>query len=66
MKILNQKIWAGPNLDLLCVLQSDAAPFCGNYAKLYFDAKHLEKGLSTHSWNFWCPFWSIMDTALIF
>ena len=48
MKILNQKIRAGPNLDLLCVLQSDAAPFCGNYAKLYFDAKHLEKGLSTH------------------
>ena len=36
----------GPNLDLLCVRQSDATPFCENYAKLYFDAKHLEKGLN--------------------
>ena len=35
----------GPNLDLLCVWQSGAAPFCKNYTKLYFDAKHLEKGL---------------------
>ena len=34
----------GPNLDLLCVQQSHAAPFCENYAKLYFNAKHLEKG----------------------
>ena len=33
----------GLNLDLLCVRQSDAAPFCENYTKLYFDAKHLEK-----------------------
>ena len=33
----------GVNLDLLCVRQSDAAPFCENYTKLYFDAKHLEK-----------------------
>ena len=23
----------------------NGAPFCKNYAKLYFDAKHLEKGL---------------------
>ena len=37
---------SGPNLDLLCVQQSGAAPFCENYAKLYFDAKHLEKGLN--------------------
>ena len=36
----------GPNVDLLCVRQSDAAPFCENYAKLYFDVKHLEKGLN--------------------
>ena len=35
-----------PNLDLLCAWQSDAAPFCENYAKLDFDAKHLEKGLN--------------------
>ena len=32
---------AGPNLDILCVRQSDAVAFCENYAKLYFDAKHL-------------------------
>ena len=36
----------GPNLDLLCVQQSEAASFCENYEKLYFNAKHLEKGLS--------------------
>ena len=39
----------GPNLDLLCVQHSDAALFCGNYTKLYFDAKHLEKG-SNRGW----------------
>ena len=37
---------SGPNLVLLCVWQSDAAPFCENYAKLYFDTKHSEKGLN--------------------
>ena len=37
---------AGPNLDLLCVHQSDARPFCKNYAKIYFNAKHLEKELN--------------------
>ena len=30
----------GANLELLSTLQSDAAPFWENYAKLYFDAKH--------------------------
>ena len=30
-------------LDLCCVRLSNAAPFCKNYAKLYFDAKSLEK-----------------------
>ena len=39
----------GPNLDLFCVQQSNAAPFCKNYAKLYFDAKPLEKGLNSAS-----------------
>ena len=34
----------GPNLDLLCVRQSDDEHFCENFAKLYFDAKYLEKG----------------------
>ena len=37
---------AGPNLDLLCIQQSDAAPFYENDAKLYFDVKHLGKGLN--------------------
>ena len=32
-------------LDLYCVQLSNIALFCKNYAKLYFDAKHLEKGL---------------------
>ena len=36
----------GSNLDLLCVWQLDAALFCENYSKLYFDAKHLEKRLN--------------------
>ena len=26
---------------------SNTAPFCKNYTKLYFDAKHLEKGLNS-------------------
>ena len=47
---------SGPNLDLSCVRQLDVAPFCENYAKLYFDAKHLEKGLNRGWWNFWCLF----------
>ena len=37
---------SGPNLNLLCVQQSDAAHFRENYLKLYFDAEHLEKGLN--------------------
>ena len=40
------KLQAGHILDLYCVRLSNAAPFCKNYAKLYFDAKHLEKGLN--------------------
>ena len=47
---------SGPNLDLLCVQQSGAAPFCENYAKLYFDTKHSEKGLNRGWWNFGFPF----------
>ena len=41
---------AGYILDLYClqyyVCQSNAPPFCKNYTKLYFDVKHLEKGLN--------------------
>ena len=40
---------AGYILDLYyvqyCVWLSNAAPFCENDTKSYFDAKHLEKGL---------------------
>ena len=32
--------------NLYCVWLSNAASFCENYAKLYFDAKHLEKILN--------------------
>ena len=56
----------GPNLDLLCIQLSNAAPFCKNYAKLYFDAKHLEKGLNRGWRNFWGPFWPISNAALNF
>ena len=34
---------AGPNLDLLCVRQSDTLPINEIYAKLYFQAKHLKR-----------------------
>ena len=30
-----------PNIYIFCVQQSGAAPFCENYAKLYFDAKEM-------------------------
>ena len=48
--ILKNRKWlkklSDPNLDILCVQQSDATPFCENYAKLYFDVKHLENGMN--------------------
>ena len=37
---------SGHILDLYFVRLSNSASFCENYAKLYFDAKHLEKGLN--------------------
>ena len=52
-----------PNLDLLCVWQSDTAKVCEKYAKPYFDAKHLEKGLNRWWLNFWCHFF-FQKTAL--
>ena len=36
---------SGHILDLHCVRLLNAAPFSEYYAKFYFDAKHLEKGL---------------------
>ena len=32
----------GHILDLYCAQLLNAAPFCKNYAKLYYDAQHLE------------------------
>ena len=36
----------GHILNLYCVQLLNDAPFCKNYAKLYFHAKPLEKGLN--------------------
>ena len=62
-----------PNLHLLCIQQSDINPFCENYAKLCFDAKHLDKGLDREWWHFLCLFFfpkrallPTLDAALIF
>ena len=50
----------------------DAAPFSENYAKLYFDAKHLEKGLNGGGEIFGglfstkVAFWPILDAARIY
>ena len=33
-----------------------AAPFCENNANIYFDTKHLEKGLNSGWWNVLGPF----------
>ena len=64
---------SGPYLHLLCVRQSDAAPFCENYAKLYFDAKQLENRLNIGGCKTFvafflkkCTFWAISDATLIF
>ena len=47
---------ADPNLDLLRVQRSGAAPYCENYVKFYFIAKNLEKRLNSWWGNFWFPF----------
>ena len=65
--------WAQSRLCTL-LLQSGAASFCENYAKLYLDAKHLEKGLNGVWWDFRfaffqkkkCPFWPILEAVQIF
>ena len=49
-------ILLGPNLDLLNVWQTDTAHFCEDNAKLYFDAKQLEKGLNRGWRSFWHAF----------
>ena len=44
LKYENLMLSAGRILDLYCVQLSKAAHICKNFTKLYFDAKHLEKG----------------------
>ena len=56
---------------LFCVRLSKAAPFCENYTKLYFDAKHLKMELNRGeifgpAFHKKCPFWPIFNTALNF
>ena len=45
LKYENLMLPAGHIVDLYRVRLLNAAPFCKNDAKLYFDAKHLKKGL---------------------
>ena len=46
LKYGNLMLPAGHIIDLHLVRLSNAACFCKNYAKLYFDTKHLKKGLN--------------------
>ena len=41
-------IYIGEIVDLHCVPLSNVntAPFCENYTRLYFDAKHIEQALN--------------------
>ena len=67
---------SGHTLDLCCVRLSNVASFCENYPSLYFDAKHLEKGLNREASEIFgaffskkkkkCPFWPISNAALNF
>ena len=45
LKYGNSMLLAGHILDLYLVRLSNAVPFCENYTKLYFDEKHLKKGI---------------------
>ena len=63
----------GLSLDFLCIWELGTTPFCENYAKLYFDAKYLEKRVSRGGEIFValflkkCHLWPISDaTALVF
>ena len=47
---------SGHILDLHHLWLSSTAPFCENYAELYFDAKHLKNGLNKGlGETFWGP-----------
>ena len=78
-KSFSLRISSGHILDLFCVRLSKAVPFCENYTKFYFDAKHLEKGLNRGRVKFLgpfflkkcrfhrkCPFWPILNATLNF
>ena len=57
--LLKQPYWIPlPALIVLCIQHSGAAPFWENYAKFYFDAKHLEKRLNKGVVKFLVPFFS--------
>ena len=43
-------IWSDHNLDLFW-----RCPLLWKYAKLYFNAKYIKKGLNRRWWNVWCP-----------
>ena len=45
LKYGNSMLLAGHILDLYLVRLSNAVSFCENYTKLYFDKKHLKKGI---------------------
>ena len=73
LKYENLILPAGCTLDLYCVQLSSTALFCENDAKLYFDAKHLEKGMNKEGgkvigvlFSKKCPFWPISNVALNF
>ena len=46
LKYGNLMLPGGHILDLYRIRLSNAAPFCENYTKLYFNAKQLKKGLN--------------------
>ena len=60
-------------LDLYCIQLSNTGLFSKNYATLYFDAKHLEKGLNRVGVGgtifgtiFSSLFWPMSNAAVIF
>ena len=78
LKYGNLMLPAGNILDLYCVRLSNAAPFCENHIKLYFDANHLKKELNRCAgkgagveflvpfFQKKSPFWPISNGALTF
>ena len=46
VSLKNKRNFPRPDLDFLCIQHLGTPSFRENYAKLYFDTKHLEKGLN--------------------